>query len=75
MRNLPAHDTNPLPPARPRQDPSPYFPNADAMRAQAEWQAHVDAGRIGTRTSIPPEILAQMEANERLLKRVLPVRG
>lgn len=72
MRNLPHYDTRPLPPVRPRQDPSPYFPSTDAERHQAEWQAHVDAGRIGTRTPMPPEIAARIAQNERLLKRVMP---
>lgn len=57
------------PPARPRKDPSPYFPDADDYRRQLDWERHVDAGRIGTRTPIAEHILTRIEHNERVLRR------
>lgn len=67
MRNLPYYDTNPVPPGPPRQDPAPYSPMNDTLRHQLEWQAHVDAGRIGTRTPMPAHIAENIARNERIV--------
>ena len=75
MHDPAAYDTRPLPPGPPRKDPTPSIPLNDPHRRQAEWQAHVDAGRIGARSAIPEDILANIEHNERVLKRVSPARG
>nr|WP_298928728.1 hypothetical protein [uncultured Erythrobacter sp.] len=47
------------PPSHPR--------DRDAYAHQREWQAHIDAGRIGRGPSITPEQLAQIAHNERVL--------
>ena len=44
----------------------------DARRAQAQWQAHVEAGRIGSGAGTTPEQRARHAWNERaLLGRVV----
>lgn len=35
----------------------------------AEWQAHIDAGRIGTRAPLAPALLANLRATEALICR------
>jgi hypothetical protein len=56
---------------RPRDHPDPYQP--DSVR---EWQAHLDAGRLGRpRRATPPDVLANREATEELFRRIAADRA
>lgn len=39
-----------------------------ACGAVAEWLAHYEAGRLGTRPPLAPDIRAQLEANDALFR-------
>ncbi|MEM9501571.1 MAG: hypothetical protein AAF941_06960 [Pseudomonadota bacterium] len=46
-------------------------PGDASMRSHVQqWQAHLDAGRIGNNPPCPPEVAARREANERLFARL-----
>ena len=60
-----AFQSDPLPPC----DFIRSFAADDPRPIVAEWQAHVDAGRIGTRTPMAPDILASIRAAEALICR------
>lgn len=58
----------------PKTTPLPLYsgyPNrpgdTEARDAQREWQAHVDAGRIGSGAGMSAERLEQLARNERVL--------
>ena len=54
-------------------DPSPPYDYIDTVTPDhphplvAEWQAHIDAGRIGTRAPLAPALLANLRATEALI--------
>ncbi|WP_160771358.1 hypothetical protein [Alteraurantiacibacter buctensis] len=57
---------SPYPSRRPAAVPAIDRPSNPAAEAAfvASWLAHVEAGRIGNRTPMPPEELAVQRANE-----------
>ena len=50
-----------VPAPRPRYEPPIPDHLPDAVRHVMAWQAHVDAGRIGTRIPVSPEIAANRD--------------
>lgn len=45
-------------------------PSDPAMRSHVRnWQAHLDAGRIGSKSQAAPHVIATREANARLFAR------
>lgn len=50
-----------VPAPRPRCEPPIPDHLPDAVRHVIAWQAHVDAGRIGTRIPVSPEIAANRD--------------
>lgn len=50
-----------VPAPRPRSDPPIPEQLPDAVRRVLAWQAHVDAGRIGHRIPVAPEIAANRD--------------
>ena len=54
-----AKRTNPAP--KPRYEPPIPDHLPDTVRHVMAWQAHVDAGRIGTRIPVSPEIAANRD--------------
>lgn len=50
-------------------------PADHAVDIAAEWQAHVDAGRIGNRSPMPPEIQARIVQTEALFARLAAERS
>jgi hypothetical protein len=58
------HRSDPMPPA-PRRAPDYEAPIPDTLcdsaRQVVAWQAHVDAGRIGNRIPVSPEIAANRD--------------
>ena len=53
--------TRATPAPRPRYEPPIPDHLPDAVRHVMAWQAHVDAGRIGTRIPVSPEIAANRD--------------
>ena len=50
-----------MPGPSPRYEPPIPDDLPDAVRHVVAWQAHVDAGRIGTRMPVSPEIAANRD--------------
>ncbi|MEG3082808.1 hypothetical protein U1707_04075 [Sphingomonas sp. PB2P12] len=50
-----------VPVPRPRCEPAIPDDLPDAVRHVVAWQAHVDAGRIGNRMPVSPEIAANRD--------------
>ena len=70
----------PAPPPPPTLKPSPPPPRAperpisdhvaEEVRHVLAWMAHVDAGRIGHRIPVSPEIAANRDASTALFRRL-----
>lgn len=67
----------PPPPPTPRPAPPPRAPEqpipdhvAEEVRHVLAWMAHVDAGRIGHRIPVSPEIAANRDSSTALFRRL-----
>jgi len=73
MNYVPYDPTKPLPPGRPPEGWCPQSGDRDQLRHNLDWLRLVDAGLIGQiPPAIPRPILANIEANEAILRRNFP---